>query len=384
MRIALVYDCLYPRTIGGGERWLRLLAEDLAADHEVTYVTRRLFEPGEDPIPGVECVGVSAGGDLYDAEGRRRPSEAAAFATGVFRHFAARRERYDVVHCLSFPYVPLIALRAALAGARTPRLYCEWLECLSPAWWRAYAGRAGGAAGHAVQRACVRLTPEAFAFSALSERRLREEGLRAPLHRLPGLWTGDTDAPRAEGEREPLVVVAGRHVPDKRVPVAVEAFARARERMPGLRGAFLGDGPEHAAVLERVRSLGLEDAVETPGFVPGERVAELFGRASAALSASVREGYGMAVLEAAGAGAPVVVCRAPDNAAAELVEPGVNGAVAPSPSAEDLARALVEVLAAGESLRVSTAEWFAAEADRRSARASVAAVREVYGRATSR
>jgi hypothetical protein len=62
----------------------------------------------------------------------------------------------------------------------------------------------------------------------------------------------------------------------------------------------------------------------------------------------------------------------------------VNGAVAPTPSADDLGAALVEVLEAGEPLRATTADWFAREADRRSARASVAAVREVYGRATSR
>ncbi|MEA2192962.1 MAG: hypothetical protein QOI73_3083, partial [Solirubrobacteraceae bacterium] len=40
MRILIVYDCLFPYTIGGGERWYRNLAERLVADgHEVTYLT---------------------------------------------------------------------------------------------------------------------------------------------------------------------------------------------------------------------------------------------------------------------------------------------------------------------------------------------------------
>ncbi len=48
MRICIVYDCLYPYTIGGGERWYRNLAEHLAeAGHEVTYLTLRQWPRGE-------------------------------------------------------------------------------------------------------------------------------------------------------------------------------------------------------------------------------------------------------------------------------------------------------------------------------------------------
>jgi hypothetical protein len=32
VRICLVYDCLYPHTVGGAERWYRDLAERLARD----------------------------------------------------------------------------------------------------------------------------------------------------------------------------------------------------------------------------------------------------------------------------------------------------------------------------------------------------------------
>jgi hypothetical protein len=42
VRVCLVYDCLFPHTVGGGERWYRALAERLAADgHQVTYLTLR-------------------------------------------------------------------------------------------------------------------------------------------------------------------------------------------------------------------------------------------------------------------------------------------------------------------------------------------------------
>jgi hypothetical protein len=48
MRICLVYDCLYPHTVGGAERWYRDVAERLAAEgHEVTYLTLRQWPRGE-------------------------------------------------------------------------------------------------------------------------------------------------------------------------------------------------------------------------------------------------------------------------------------------------------------------------------------------------
>jgi len=58
VKLCLVYDCLYPWTIGGAERWMRDLAEALAADgHEVTFLTRLQWDPGDPPqIDGVRVI----------------------------------------------------------------------------------------------------------------------------------------------------------------------------------------------------------------------------------------------------------------------------------------------------------------------------------------
>ena len=64
------------------------------------------------------------------------------------------------------------------------------------------------------------------------------------------------------------------------------------------------------------------------------------GRAMCMVLPSRREGYGLVVIEAAARGTPSVVVEGPDNAAVELIEEGVNGVVAASASAEDLAAAI--------------------------------------------
>lgn len=383
MRVALVYDCLYPCTVGGAERWLRRLAEDLAPDHRVAYLTRRQWRRGEEPsIDGVEVVPVAPGGALYTAAGARRLLPLALFGVGVFLHFVRRRSSYDVVHCVSYPYTGLIALRLALLGRSDVRVFCEWIECPTAEYWRAYAGRLGGTLGRLVQRLCARLSPAAFVFSDLVASRLREEGFRGELHRLPGLWVGEPGAPPsgpANGAGTPLVLAAGRHVPDKRVDVVAEALTVARRDRPELRGVIVGDGPERPRLVTAVRELDPEGSIALPGFVERGRLEQLLGTAACYVSASVREGHGMAVFEAIARGVPAVVCRHPDNAATETVEEGVNGAVAPTAAPADIGAAILRVLAAGEGLRRSTEAWSEANAERFSAGRSIEQVRAAYG-----
>ena len=70
----------------------------------------------------------------------------------------------------------------------------------------------------------------------------------------------------------------------------------------------------------------------------------------------------MVVIEAASYGTPSVVVAGDDNAAVEHIDDGVNGYVAASAGAEDLAAAIVKASRGGEALRRSTADWYDANA----------------------
>jgi glycosyltransferase involved in cell wall biosynthesis len=382
VRVALVYDCLYPATIGGAERWLRRLAERLSLEHDVTYLTRRQWGRAEDPIPGVRCVAVSPGGGLYRPDGSRRPLPPLLFGLGVFLHLLRRRGSYDVVHCLSFPYLSLIATQVALAGTGT-RVVCEWLECLSDEYWRSY-GRVEGRVGRALERLCVRLTPEAVVFSRLSARRLRERGLRSEPVLLGGLAEvgpeHGTGAHHPDDERDdtPLVLFVGRHTADKRVTALPRAIAIARQARPGRRAVIAGDGPQREQVIAIVRALGLADAIDVPGFVRGDELEALYERAACVVSPSRRDGFGMAVADAAARGVPVVVCAAPDNAAVERIVEGENGSIAPSAAPEDVAAAIGRVLDGGAALRQRTARWFGENAASLSIDGSIERARALY------
>jgi glycosyltransferase involved in cell wall biosynthesis len=378
MRVCLVYDCLFPHTVGGAERWYRNLAERLAADgHEVTYLTLRQWDRGTDPgVAGVDVRAVGPRMQLYAGPGRRRVLPPLVFGAGVLWHLLRHGRRYDVVHTASFPYFSLLAAALTRLCWRY-RLVVDWHELWTRSYWREYLGRVGGDIGWTVQRLCVRVPQRAFCFSRLHAARLREEGLSGDVTILPGEYVGPLEA-RTGAVTESLVVFAGRHIPEKRVPAIPPAIARARQRLPGLRAAILGDGPDREEVLRLVAALGLDGQIDVPGFVASEMVEDLMSRAMCLLLPSRREGYGLVVIEAAVYGTPSVVVDGPDNAAIERVDDGDNGVVAASASAEDLAAAILKIHAAGGELRSRTLGWFARNSRRLSLEHSLEIVLGAY------
>ncbi len=380
MRVCLIYDCLFPYTVGGAERWYRNLAERLVAEgHEVTYLTLRQWKRGErlDLDPRVRVVTVGPRMALYTGP-RRRIAPPLVFGAGVLWHLLRHGPRYDVVHTASFPYFSLLAAGVARPLARFS-LVVDWHEVWSRDYWLEYLGGIGGRVGYAVQLLCARLPQRAFCFSRLHAGRLREEGLRGEVTVLEGEYAGSLDTPTAV-PAEPLVVFAGRMIPEKRAPLGVAGVAAAARRIPGLRGVFFGDGPEREAVLDAIAAHGAQETIAAPGFVDAEHLDAALTGALCMLLPSRREGYGMVVVEASAHATPAVVLAAPDNAAVELVEEGVNGTIAGDPNPDTIADAIVRVHEAGMELRESTAGWFAENAERLSLESSLRVVLASYSR----
>ncbi|HEU0114457.1 MAG TPA: glycosyltransferase, partial [Thermomicrobiales bacterium] len=382
-------------------------AEGLAARGvEVAYLTLRQWPRAEPPaIPGIAVVAVGPPQPLY-ANGRRRIAPPMRFGVGVFRHLLRHGGDYDVVHAASFPFFPLLAA-ALLRPWRGYALVVDWWEVWSAAYWRSYLGPIRGRVGWLVQWLAARAPQHAVCYSRLHAGRLRAlSGREMALTPDPSLIAmGEGSATEARGERRekrprpaplacrdgrgagaegkrhdvirlvrsilpsaaicrqpaatpPFVLFAGRLIPDKNAAAIVPALARARRDAPALRAAIAGDGPERERIRRAIAAHGLDGAIDLPGFLPQSQFDALLAPATCLVLPSRREGYGLAVLEAAAAGVPSVVVAGPDNAAAEWIEEGVNGAIAPSAAAADLASAMLRVHAAGDALRVSTAAWF--------------------------
>ncbi len=379
MRVCLIYDCLFPHTVGGAERWYRDLAERLAAEgHEVTYVTLRQWQRGERAQidPRVRVVTAGPRMDLYTTGGRRRTLPPLVFGLGVLAHLLRHGRRYDVVHTCSFPYFSLLSAGVARRFGRF-ELVVDWFEVWSRAYWHEYLGGVGGRVGALVQRLCAIVPQRALCFSELHARRLREQGLRGPVTVLRGLYAGAAE-PATPRPADPVVLFAARLIPEKQVKLAVAAMALAAERVDGLRGEFLGEGPERAALDAAIVEHRLQGIVTARGFADTDVVDAEMRRAMCMLVTSRREGYGLVVVEAAARATPSVVLAGEDNAATELIAEGVNGKIARGSDPQAVADAIVEVHEAGIALRESTARWFAEHAEQLSLESSLRKVLEIY------
>lgn len=381
MRICLVYDCLYPHTVGGAERWYRNVALRLADEgHDVTYLTMRQWEASEQPdLPGVRVVAVTAEMPLY-ADGRRRILPTLAFGVGVLRHLARHGRRYDVVHTASFPYFSLLAAALVRPFARY-RIVVDWHELWTPAYWREYLGPVAGWVGRRIQRLCLRVPQRAFCFSRLVEQRLLAEGVRGGVTVLEGQFEGEPSA--APLPAAPVVVFAGRHIPEKNPVAVVHAVAKARKTIPDLRATIYGDGPERPKVLAAIAEHGLDDVVEAPGFVEGSVVDEAIARALCLVLPSRREGYGLVVLEALAKGTPAILVQGEDNAATEFILEGENGFVCVTADPEDLGLAIGLANEAGARLRESTLAIFRRSAARLALEGSLRSIAATYVRESS-
>jgi glycosyltransferase involved in cell wall biosynthesis len=384
MKIAIAYDCLFPNTVGGAERWYRNLAERLEDRHSVTYLTRTQWGD-EGPGTSFETLAVSPASGLYTASGRRRIWPPLRYGLGVFWHLLRNGRRYDAVHTASFPYFHLLGARVALWLSRSrARLIVDWHEVWGRDYWRSYLGPIGGRIGFAVERLCVRLSDRSFTFSRLAAGRLREYGHHAPVTRLTGQYSSapsDDDPRQLETVAEPdqpLIVAAGRHIPEKRMTAIPAAVAATRRRLPKIRCLILGDGPETDLIRAEAVLRGVGDAIELRGRVGHAEVMRAIATATCLLHPSQREGYGLVILEASSQGTPSIVVQGPENAAVELVEEGVNGFVLASADPELLADAVVRVAEGGSELRSSTIDWYRRHREQLSLESSLREVEKSY------
>ena len=137
------------------------------------------------------------------------------------------------------------------------------------------------------------------------------------------------------------LVCLGRLVPHKRVEVAIQAVAEARRGGRDVHLDVVGTGEWEPDLRAEAQRHGVADAVTFHGFVPEERKHAILRAADLLVLPSVREGWGLVVIEAAQHGVPTVA-MATAGGPTESVIAGVTGELASS--ADDLVARVVSLL----------------------------------------
>ena len=136
------------------------------------------------------------------------------------------------------------------------------------------------------------------------------------------------------------VIAVGSFKAEKNFPTLLRAFARLREHL-NARLLILGEGDERPELEALVKKLGLEHAVELPGFVLDP--APYYARADLYAMSSVQEGLPTVLIEALDHGVPVVSTDCPSGPR-EILQDGKYGTLVPVGDVEALANAMKDAL----------------------------------------
>jgi len=175
---------------------------------------------------------------------------------------------------------------------------------------------------------------------------LRQIGMRGDIRIIPEAIDELRDPEIPEKASPCEIVVLGRLTPSKRIEESIMAVKHLRAL--GWEGVLnvVGGGDERyrCRLQNLARELGLSHHVVFHGRVTEERRRDLLRRASVLWMTSVREGWGLAVSEAAAHGTPAVVYDVPGLR--ESVNHGSTGLVVP-PDSLALARATLSLFDSG-------------------------------------
>jgi glycosyltransferase involved in cell wall biosynthesis len=348
LRVVHVSDCYPPRT-GGIESQVRdLAAHQAAAGHSVHVLTATAGPDGALRTTTTEASGVRVhrmasaltfgvpvhplGGRLITrALGRLRP-DAVHVHAGVLSPFA-----YDGARAARSLRLPLvITWHCMLTGVERPmRLGARltgWQD--APVALSAVSAVAAGRVAAALGRDDVAVVTN---------------GLDVADWRPAGPFEASVRS--AEGELQ--VVATQRLAPRKRTVPLLRVFARAVDALGPAPGGgrrahltVIGSGPDEPALHREVERLALRDAVTIAGRVDRTALPGLYRQQHVFLSATEKEAFGLAGLEARACGL-AVLARA-GTGISEYVEDGVDGFLAPD---DDALTARLVLLASDHGIR---------------------------------
>ncbi|MEO0080385.1 MAG: glycosyltransferase family 4 protein [candidate division WOR-3 bacterium] len=123
--------------------------------------------------------------------------------------------------------------------------------------------------------------------------------------------------------REPILLHVGRLKRYKSTDHLLLAARLLKEKGLNFRVVIVGDGDDLPRLKSLTQRLGISGLVEFTGYVPEAEKLHWFRRAAVLAECSIKEGWGLIVLEANACGTPVVVARSPGLV--DSSRDGVNG-----------------------------------------------------------
>ncbi len=316
MKIAFVYDAVYPWIKGGAEKRIYELGKRLAAEGNEVHIFGVKWWDGSEVIEneGMMLHGVCEPLELY-VNGRRSIAEAMIFSIKLLPHLF--RERFDIIDTSAFPYFSCFTVKLISIFRRTP-MVITWHEVWEDYWYEYLGG--WGFFGKLVEYLTSKLVCVSIAVSPVTKENLMSLGVTGGNIRIipNGIDLKRIDNIMSSPEECDILFV-GRLIREKNVDVLLASLDHISDVRPCVKCHIIGDGPEKERLVGLTAGRGLLNNVSFFGFMGYEEVIARIKSSKILVLPSTREGFGIVVLEAFACGVPVITVKSPRNAAYKLV-----------------------------------------------------------------
>ena len=249
-----------------------------------------------------------------------------------------RDGEYDVIHA-QYPRENYIAILAKLLGCRAKIVFTSHLISEQPPVWR-MLNRIFTPHDHAVLTVCT------YGKEVLERGGVAKDKIRIVFNGVDAPAAPQRDRSVLKefgiGDEEKVITILTRFSEEKGVPFLLRSIARLKEQTPvPFRLLLVGTGPDFDRDKALVPELGIEDKVVLTGFRTD--TARLLAASDIYLNSSSSEAMSFAILEALGAGLPLVLTDVGGNP--ELVNTGgICGLLAPYGDEDAYAGAIAKLL----------------------------------------
>jgi glycosyltransferase involved in cell wall biosynthesis len=340
MKIAYVYDAVYPWIKGGAEKRIYEISKRLVErGHEVHWFGIKWWE-GDKTIEqnGIFLHGVCGPRDLY-VDGRRSIKEGLYFGIKTLTEL---KGDFDVIDCQEFPYFSCFSakMRSLL---KKSELVITWYEIWGDYWFE-YLGKKGFF-GWGVERMTAKIPHLAIPISEKIKEDLKSLGVSEEIMRVIPNGVDFYKIEKAEQNSEDFdVIYVGRLISHKNVDVLLKAISEVKEEIPDIKCGIIGDGPEKRNLIRLSKKLGLDNNIVFFGFIERDEDVYSYMKASKIfVLPSMREGFPNTILEANSCGLPAIIVKGEKNAAVDVVEDGRNGFICDL-SPKDIANNIINFL----------------------------------------
>lgn len=310
LRIAFIYDFVYPYHVGGIERINKLESEHLAIKNHVEFFSFkwRGMKKREFLENGVQYYTYNnATMENMYRHRRRSIRKAILFGFVGFKLFWHKR---DVLIIDQFPFIhiPVIKIYSVLFRAK---IIMRVAEVWDRPYWITYAGKLFGEIGYFISKLVVGSADLYITNSVYNFNRIHQSfGIdKNRIH----VFTPVIDSKlmqniRIDKNNAYDIVFAGRLIKEKKLDNFIKIIKQISKKKPDIRAIIIGDGPEEQNINDEIKRNGLANNIKrVKPITKNTQLYSIIKSSKLFLNMSEREGLSMITLESVALGTPVII-----------------------------------------------------------------------------